>query len=215
MTPISAIFRERLREARRRKEWTQQDLSEALAAVGVRLESTVINRLERGSRGVSLDEAFALAAVLNASPLYLLSPPDMRTDVELAPDLSVSAGVVQEWIKGRRSLRTAQSDTPLTSSPVSEVSDTSAAVTDLTDVTAPGTSETPSETEWTRQAVRALGPTTNVRTAASILGIGERLAYESVRRGDFPTRVLRLGTRILIPTRDLLVLLFGPTEGGE
>lgn len=63
---------------------------------------------------------------------------------------------------------------------------------------------------WTREAVEALGPTTNVKTAASILGVGERLAYESVQRGEWPTRVLRLGTRILIPTHDLLVLLYAP-----
>lgn len=210
MIPISEIFRERLREARRHKEWTQQDLSEALAAMGVRLESTAINRLERGSRGVSLDEAFALAAALGTSPLFLLMPSDMSTVVELAPGLGVSAEIVRKWIQGRRVLRATQSDTPLTSSPVSEVSDTSAAVTDLTDVTAPGTSETPSETEWTRQAIAALGATTNVRTAASVLGVGERLAYESIKRGDWPTRVLRLGTRILIPTNDLIKLLYGP-----
>jgi hypothetical protein len=63
---------------------------------------------------------------------------------------------------------------------------------------------------WTREAVEALGPTTNVRTAAKILGIGERLAYESVQRNQWPTRVLRLGSRILIPTHDLLVLLYAP-----
>lgn len=64
--------------------------------------------------------------------------------------------------------------------------------------------------QWTREAVEALGPTTNVRTAASILGVGERLAYESIRRSEWPTRVLRLGTRILIPTHDLLALLYAP-----
>lgn len=63
---------------------------------------------------------------------------------------------------------------------------------------------------WTREAVEALGPTTNVKTARSILGIGERLAYESIKRGEWPTRVLRFGTQIRIPTRDLLALLFSP-----
>lgn len=63
---------------------------------------------------------------------------------------------------------------------------------------------------WTRDAVEALGPTTNVRTAASILGIGDRLAYESIQRDEWPTRVLRLGNRILVPTVDLLALLFAP-----
>jgi hypothetical protein len=63
---------------------------------------------------------------------------------------------------------------------------------------------------WTREDVEALGPTTNVKTGASIVGIGHRLAYESIQRGEWPTRVLRLGSRILIPTHDLIVLLFAP-----
>lgn len=67
-------------------------------------------------------------------------------------------------------------------------------------------------TTWTRQAIEALGPTTNVKTAASILGVGSRLAYESIQRSEWPTRVLRLGTRILIPTHDLIELLYASTN---
>lgn len=63
---------------------------------------------------------------------------------------------------------------------------------------------------WTRASVEALGPTTDVKTAASIVGVGSRLAYELIQRNEWPTRVLRLGTRILIPTHDLLVLLYAP-----
>jgi hypothetical protein len=41
---------------------------------------------------------------------------------------------------------------------------------------------------WTRAAVEALGPTTNVKTAASVVGIGDRLAYESIQRGEWSPR---------------------------
>jgi excisionase family DNA binding protein len=50
-----------------------------------------------------------------------------------------------------------------------------------------------------------LPPTLTVEQAAAILGCGRTLAYELVRRGDFPSRVIRLGSRrYVIPTADLL-----------
>ncbi len=48
--------------------------------------------------------------------------------------------------------------------------------------------------------------TTDLDTAASILGIGRTLAYDLVRTGHFPVRLLRLGRRVLVPTR-LITLL--------
>jgi excisionase family DNA binding protein len=50
----------------------------------------------------------------------------------------------------------------------------------------------------------ALPPTVNVETAARLLGCGRSLAYELVRRGEFPCTVLRVGNRYLIPTASLL-----------
>jgi excisionase family DNA binding protein len=64
---------------------------------------------------------------------------------------------------------------------------------------------------WTREAIEALGPTTDVPTAASILSISDWTAYELIRRGTWDaTRVLRLGRKIRIPTHDLIVLLYAP-----
>ena len=64
---------------------------------------------------------------------------------------------------------------------------------------------------WTREAIEALGATTDVATAASVMGVSEWLAHELIRRGEWPTRALRLGRRIRIPTHDLIKLLF---DGG-
>jgi excisionase family DNA binding protein len=67
---------------------------------------------------------------------------------------------------------------------------------------------------WTRETVAALGPTTDVATMASILGISSETIYHAIRRGDWTaTRVLRLGRKIKIPTLDLIRLLFAPDEG--
>jgi hypothetical protein len=60
---------------------------------------------------------------------------------------------------------------------------------------------------WTESAVRQLGMTTDLPTAADIIGIGRTLAYDLARTGDFPVRILRLGRRTVIPVADLLVYL--------
>lgn len=64
---------------------------------------------------------------------------------------------------------------------------------------------------WTREAVEALGPTTDVPTVASIFGVNKDTVYAQIRRGEWTaTRVLTLGRKIKIPTRDLLALLYAP-----
>jgi excisionase family DNA binding protein len=64
---------------------------------------------------------------------------------------------------------------------------------------------------WTREAVEALGPTTDVPTVASIFGVNKDTVYAQIRRGEWTaTRVLTLGRKIKIPTRDLVALLYAP-----
>jgi len=48
---------------------------------------------------------------------------------------------------------------------------------------------------------------TDLRTAARALGIGDSTAYLLAQQDRFPTRVLRLGNRYVIPTSELLALL--------
>ncbi|QIY96967.1 helix-turn-helix domain-containing protein [Streptomyces sp. S1D4-11] len=65
--------------------------------------------------------------------------------------------------------------------------------------------------EWTREAVEALGPTTDVPTTAAIFGVNKDTVYAQIRRGEWTaTRVLPLGRKIRIPTRDLIALLYAP-----
>jgi hypothetical protein len=58
--------------------------------------------------------------------------------------------------------------------------------------------------------VRALGVTTDLETAAEIMGIGRTLAYELSRSDEFPVRLLRLGRRVVVPVTDLLRYLGCP-----
>jgi excisionase family DNA binding protein len=60
---------------------------------------------------------------------------------------------------------------------------------------------------WTAQAVHELGLTTDVETAAQILGIGRTKAYELAQRGDFPATVVRVGRRYKVSVPALLRLL--------
>ena len=57
---------------------------------------------------------------------------------------------------------------------------------------------------WTPEEVRNLGMTTDIETAAEIIGIGRTLAYELAKNDAFPVRLLRLGRRVVVPTTDLL-----------
>jgi hypothetical protein len=60
---------------------------------------------------------------------------------------------------------------------------------------------------WTVEMVRALGLTTDVETAGSILGIGRSKAYALAQRGEFPVRVIRVGRSYVVPVPAILELL--------
>lgn len=58
-----------------------------------------------------------------------------------------------------------------------------------------------------RKELAGLPALLDVPDAARVLGIGRSLAYELVRRGEWPTSVLRFGRLIKIPSGPLLRLV--------
>jgi hypothetical protein len=76
----------------------------------------------------------------------------------------------------------------------------------------PASRPAPQRRAWTPQAIRALGATTDVETAGEIIGIGRTKAYELAQRGEFPTKMLRVGRRYLVPVEAILKLLGLPPE---
>ena len=66
-----------------------------------------------------------------------------------------------------------------------------------------------------RNELDELPPVLDVPTAAKVLGIGRSLAYELVRRGEWPTTVLHVGKLIKIPTEPLVRLLGAAPEPGS
>ncbi len=65
-----------------------------------------------------------------------------------------------------------------------------------------------SATAWTAERIRALGPVTDLPTAAKILRIGRTLAYQMVREGRFPVPTISVGTRYYrVPVASILEVL--------
>jgi hypothetical protein len=65
----------------------------------------------------------------------------------------------------------------------------------------------PTRSALTRQELLALPAAIDIRTAGRALGIGERKSYGMAQRGEFPVRVLRLGSTYRVSTSDLLTYL--------
>ena len=72
----SEVFVSRLREIRDERGISQAELARQMTAEGRPLSKVALLRIENGKRGLSLDEALALAKLLNVAPAHLLSPPD-------------------------------------------------------------------------------------------------------------------------------------------
>ena len=69
-----------------------------------------------------------------------------------------------------------------------------------------------------RDQLAELPPVLDVPAAAKVLDIGRSLAYELVRRGEWPTPVLHIGKLIKIPSEPLVRLLgvvTTPTDDGD
>lgn len=83
---------------RRERGLTQDDLARALQALGVDMGAVTISRAEAGRRRLTLDDLVVLAAALGASASDLFAG---DVDVELRPDVVVSAAAVRAALDGR------------------------------------------------------------------------------------------------------------------
>jgi excisionase family DNA binding protein len=59
----------------------------------------------------------------------------------------------------------------------------------------------------TRVELLALPAVIDITTAARALGLGRSTAYDLARRGEFPCRVLHIGSSYRVPTAELLRVL--------
>ncbi|WP_431884218.1 helix-turn-helix domain-containing protein [Micromonospora gifhornensis] len=63
------------------------------------------------------------------------------------------------------------------------------------------------EPAWTAERIRALGASTDLATAAAVLGMSRSAAYKLIRRDAFPVPYFRVGAHYRIPTAPLLAAL--------
>ncbi|MEU6039766.1 helix-turn-helix transcriptional regulator [Actinomadura sp. NPDC047616] len=68
------VFAQRAREVREKLGMSQTQLSTALRLKGVKIDPTSITRLEKGTRGIRLDEAVAIARVFDRTVDEMLRP---------------------------------------------------------------------------------------------------------------------------------------------
>ncbi len=115
-----AVFRSRLQEARKRAPLTGREFADLLAEKGYPLGQPTVTKIENGTRGVSLDDAIAISAVLGVSPMNMFTPLDDRTKVALTPTIVRSAAAVRAWVRGFGPLDKGQAATVryLTESPI-------------------------------------------------------------------------------------------------
>lgn len=93
------VYRERLKEVRKRRGWTQEELAAAMGKIGHPINRTTIAKIERGHRPMEVSELVAFAAVLDVQPASLYLPLDAET-VWLTESLPVDADEAVEWARG-------------------------------------------------------------------------------------------------------------------
>lgn len=75
------------------------------------------------------------------------------------------------------------------------------------DTATPDTAPPATARTRTAEQLRRLGVTTDLMTAAKILGIGRTTAYTSARKGTFPVPLMRTGRRYRVVVARLIEFL--------
>lgn len=93
----SEVYATRLREIRKSLDLSQAELARRMTAEGRPLSKVALLRIEKGTRGLSLDEALALAELLQVAPADLLSPPD-DSMIRLTGSRAVDGAALRNWL---------------------------------------------------------------------------------------------------------------------
>lgn len=92
------------RNVRRIREEAHDRLSQAALARRIGVTPSVMNRLEKGQRPVTVEELLSLAAALGVAPIWLLCPwqgddPHLRVGLS-GPDILLRPSWAQLWLLG-------------------------------------------------------------------------------------------------------------------
>ena len=103
---VDQVLAGRLRQARVLREWTQENFIDELRKSGIIMDRTTLAKIERAQRKVRVDELLAMAACLDASPLFLLAPGQLEAEVQLTPKRRIESFALLEWARGDGPLAT-------------------------------------------------------------------------------------------------------------
>jgi transcriptional regulator with XRE-family HTH domain len=95
---------ERIRQLRKRHGYTQQQLADQLNLLGAQTDRAAVAKVELGQRGLSVNEAFLFAAVLNVAPVHLFAPTDDDDPISLGPNMTVTPHEMRRWVRGEQPL---------------------------------------------------------------------------------------------------------------
>lgn len=96
---VSDVFRQRLRETRTARNLTQGELGARMREAGhPTIDKVAVLRIEKGERGLSLDEALAFASVLHAVPAQLFTPPGDEL-VSITENYAVDGADMRAWLR--------------------------------------------------------------------------------------------------------------------
>jgi transcriptional regulator with XRE-family HTH domain len=106
---VSDIVAARVRQVRKRRDWSPADLAARCAELGAAdLTENVIENIESRSaraskrpRPVTVDELLVLSLALNVAPLHLLVPPDDDSEpYPVTATVTKSRADVRRWARG-------------------------------------------------------------------------------------------------------------------
>jgi transcriptional regulator with XRE-family HTH domain len=98
--PVSDVVAERIREVRQHRGLSQRALAGIIESYGDALDAPTISRIEKRSRGVTLDDLLVIAAALNVSPVALLIP--RHSFLVAIGRRTLTANVLEAWARGYR-----------------------------------------------------------------------------------------------------------------
>lgn len=189
----------RIRDLREGVSVQQGAFAERLREAGLPWSQGTLSRVESGRRPVRLVEAPLLADQLGVSIDDLLGgATESRADTVLIE-------------RQRQAIEAVRTDLQRA---IDRLDGTvGSAVSLLTGLSSDelenlgGFSESEAADNWSTSRIRALGATTDIKTASAILGMGQTAGYALARRGEFPVKVLTLGRKYVIPVAGLLTAL--------
>lgn len=102
---ISEVFRRQMIAKRQDRRWNQQELAEELDRLGADIGSrSIVSKIENGTRGIGIDDAFHIAAALNCPPPLMFIAPGSEKRVEVTTRSRIHPHLALEWVKGESPL---------------------------------------------------------------------------------------------------------------